>query len=96
MITFYYGFSYEKSCSYRQNEVVMKEADKSLVPRYEVVEQLKHARKAQNMTQEVLAERVGTKKSNISRLESGRYNPSLDFLIKVAECLGKQITIKIR
>ena len=33
------------------------------------------------MTQEVLAERVGTKKSNISRFESGRYNPSLDFLI---------------
>ena len=50
-----------------------------LTPRYEVVEQLKSARKAQNVTQEVLAERVGTKKSNISRFESGRYNPSLDF-----------------
>ena len=56
-----------------------------LTPRYEVVEQLKSARKAQNVTQEVLAERVGTKKSNISRFESGRYNPSLDFLIKVAD-----------
>lgn len=48
------------------------------------------------MTQEVLAERVGTKKSNISRFESGRYNPSLDFLIKVADSLGKQIQIRIR
>ena len=67
-----------------------------LTPRYEVVEQLKSARKAQNVTQEVLAERVGTKKSNISRLESGRYNPSLDFLIKVADSLGKQIQIRIR
>ena len=38
-----------------------------LTPRYEVVQQLKEARKAQDMTQEVLAERVGTKKSNISR-----------------------------
>lgn len=74
----------------------MKEIDRSLVPRYEVVEQLKSARKAQNVTQEVLAERVGTKKSNISRFESGKYNPSLDFLIKVAESLGKQIHIKIR
>ena len=62
-----------------------------LTPRYEVVEQLKSARKAQNVTQEVLAERVGTKKSNISRFESGRYNPSLDFLIKVADSLGKQL-----
>ena len=67
-----------------------------LTPRYEVVEQLKSARKAQNVTQEVLAERVGTKKSNISRFESGRYNPSLDFLIKVAVSLGKQIQIRIR
>ena len=67
-----------------------------LTPSYEVVEQLKSARKAQNVTQEVLAERVGTKKSNISRFESGRYNPSLDFLIKVADSLGKQIQIRIR
>ena len=67
-----------------------------LTPRYEVVEQLKSARKAQNVTQEVLAERVGTQKSNISRFESGRYNHSLDFLIKVADSLGKQIQIRIR
>lgn len=73
----------------------MKDTDKSLAPRYEVVEQLKNARRAQNVTQEVLAERVGTKKSNISRFESGNYNPSLDFLIKVADGLGKQIHIRI-
>lgn len=73
----------------------MKDNDKRLAPRYEVVEQLKNARKAQDVTQEVLAERVGTKKSNISRFESGKYNPSLDFLVKVADSLGKQIHIKI-
>lgn len=73
----------------------MKDIDKSLAPRYEAVEQLKNARRAQNVTQEVLAERVGTKKSNISRFESGKYNPSLDFLIKVADSLGKQIHIRI-
>ena len=67
-----------------------------LTPRYEVVEQLKSARKAQNVTQEVLAERVGTKKSNISRFESGLYNPSLVFLIKVADILGNQFQIRIR
>lgn len=61
-----------------------------------VVSQLRTLRKEQGMTQEHLAELVGTKKSNISRLESGRYNPSLDFLIKVADGLGKQITVKIR
>lgn len=64
-------------------------------PREEVVRQLKEVRKAEGMTQERLAELVGTKKSNISRLESGRYNPSLDFLVKVADGLGKQISVKV-
>lgn len=67
-----------------------------LAPRYEVVEQLKKARKEQNITQQMLAERVGTQKSNISRLESGKYNPSLDFLIKVADCLDKEIKILLK
>lgn len=63
--------------------------------RQEVAEQLRQVRKSQGMTQESLAELVGTKKSNISRLESGRYNPSLDFLVKVAGGLGKQIHVKL-
>ena len=64
--------------------------------RRDVADQLRSVRKAQGMTQESLAERVGTKKSNLSRLESGRYNPSLDFLVKVADGLGKQIQIKVK
>ena len=48
------------------------------------------------MTQSELAKLVGTQKSNISRLESGNYNPSLDFLIKVARSLGKEISIQMR
>ena len=64
--------------------------------RESVARQLKTLRKDQGMTQEQLAELVGTKESNISRLESGRYNPSLDFLIKVANGLGRQIQVKIK
>ena len=51
-----------------------------LKPRYEAIEQIIKARKEQNITQAELAKRVGTQKSNISRLESGNYNPSLDFI----------------
>ena len=45
---------------------------------------------------EELAFRVGTQKSNISRLESGTYNPSLDFLTKVARSLGKEVQIILK
>lgn len=65
-------------------------------PRLDIVRQLKEVRKAEGMTQEELAELVGTQKSNISRLESGRYNPSLDFLVKVAGGLGKKIQVSVK
>lgn len=67
-----------------------------LKPRYDVISQIIAARAEQNLTQQELAERIGTQKSNISRLESGAYNPSLDFLSKVAKSLGKEIHIEIR
>lgn len=66
-----------------------------LKPRYETIEQIIKARKEQNMTQAELAKRVGTQKSNISRLESGNYNPSLDFLTKVSEALGKSLSVQL-
>ena len=64
-----------------------------LQPRYEIISQIINARKEQNMTQSELAKKIGTQKSNISRLESGNYNPSLDFLIKIAHSLGKELKI---
>lgn len=67
-----------------------------LKPRYEVISQIIKARNAQNVTQEELALRAGTQKSNISRFESGAYNPSLDFLVKIAKCLGKEVQIQIK
>ncbi len=67
-----------------------------LRPRYEVISQIIESRKENNMTQEDLARKIGTQKSNVSRLESGAYNPSLDFLIKVARALGKDLKIQLK
>ncbi|MCR5546671.1 MAG: helix-turn-helix domain-containing protein [Lachnospiraceae bacterium] len=68
----------------------------ALNARAEVASQVKEARKEVHLTQQNLADLTGTQKSNISRMESGRYNPSLDFLVKVASSLGKELTIKIQ
>ena len=67
-----------------------------LKPRYEVISSIIKARTEQNITQEELALRAGTQKSNISRLESGSYNPTLDFLTKIAHGLGKEVYIEIK
>ena len=73
-----------------------KKEYENLKPRYELISQIIEVRNKQNITQEELALRVGTQKSNISRLESGSYNPSLDFIMKVAKSLGKEIHIELR
>lgn len=46
-------------------------------------------RKELGLTQTELAKRMGTKQENISRFESGTYNPTLKFLWKMAKALGK-------
>lgn len=61
--------------------------------RTEVVRLLTRARLEKGMTQEQLAEALGTKRSNICRMESGSQNLSLDTVFRVAEALGKKINI---
>lgn len=44
-------------------------------------------------TQKQLAEKIGTTQSALARFESGRVNPSLDFVQKLARALDLKITI---
>ena len=74
----------------------LHEEYKALAPEYELIKQIIQARTELNLTQQELADRVGIKQSNISRLESGTYNPSLDFLKKIAGGLGKELHIEFR
>ena len=50
-----------------------------------ISEMLKEARKEANMTQEQLADKAGTKKSYISKLENGKGNIQLSTLIRIFE-----------
>ena len=57
-----------------------------------ISEMLKKARKEAQLTQEQLAEKTGTKKSYISKLENGRGNIQLSTLIRIFEIgLNKRI-----
>ena len=50
-----------------------------------ISEMLKSARKEANLTQEQLADKAGTKKSYISKLENGKGNIQLSTLIRIFE-----------
>ncbi len=60
---------------------------------YQLVRELISSRINRNITQGQLAEMIGTKQTNISRLESGRYNPSMKMLRKIAEAMGMKLEI---
>lgn len=73
---------------------VIKELEKNAIE-YRVVREVIKARNEKKITQQQLASLVGTKQSNISRLENGQYNPSIEFLKKVAKAMGKTVEIRL-
>jgi len=61
-----------------------------------VGEMIKEARKKAKLTQDDLAERIGTKKSYISRIENGKIDIQLSTLFKIfEEGFGKKIGISV-
>lgn len=61
-----------------------------------ISEMLKEARKEAHMTQDQLAEKIGTKKSYISRLENGKCDIQLSTLYRIFEFgLGRPVNLLI-
>ena len=59
--------------------------------RESVSKELYAERMMQKLTQAELAERVGTQKSNISRMEKGAQNLTVDYVEELAKALGRQV-----
>lgn len=58
-------------------------------------EEVARARKQAGMTQQGLARTAKTRPANISRLERGIQNPSMEFLERIATSLGRKIRIEL-
>ncbi len=66
-----------------------------ITQRQKIISQLIAARLERGLTQSQLAEIIGTKRSNISRIESGGQNISLDMLLKISEAVGKNLSVTL-
>ena len=60
-----------------------------------LAECLKEQRRLAGLTQEQLAEKIGTKKSYISRIENGRSDVQLSTLFRIFAGLGKRVSVTI-
>ena len=66
----------------------------AIQPELDVMRAIVDARTSQNMTQKELAERTGINQADISKLENGTRNPSVNLLKRLAEGLGMALKIE--
>lgn len=71
----------------------VRQAYLELQPEFAIIRRIIEARIKEGITQKELAKKMKTKQSAISRLESGRANPSLNFLQRLAKALDSRLEI---
>ena len=76
-----------------KNKEINKEY-KKLSIEFALIKKIIEERIKKGITQKDLALKLGTKQSAISRFESGRYNPSLSFIVNISEVLGLKMKLK--
>lgn len=65
-----------------------------LSARETLVKEIVRVRQEEHLTQSQLAEKIGIQQSNVSRLERGHSNPSIDFIEKIAKGLNCKLRIE--
>ena len=66
----------------------------AIQPEMDVIRAIVDARTSQNLTQKELAERTGINQADISKLENGTRNPSVNLLKRLAEGMGMTLRIE--
>lgn len=72
------------------------DAEKELGPILDLADDILALRLAKGWSQADLAEKVGTRQANISRIENGLANPTLKFLLKLAGALNTELIVRLR
>lgn len=76
-----------------ENPEFVKEYE-SIQPKMDVIRAIIEARTSQNITQKELAERTGINQADISKLENGTRNPSVNLLKRLADGMGMVLKIE--
>ena len=71
-------------------------ATSAAVIQCEIGNAVERARKRNGLSQQGLARKLGTRQANISRIERGLQNLSLDLLVRLDDALGLNLKIEVR
>ncbi|MBQ1615374.1 MAG: helix-turn-helix transcriptional regulator [Selenomonas sp.] len=86
--------TFRDSLNKRMESENFRKEYEDIQPEMDIIRAIVKARKEQQITQAELAARTGINQGDISRLERGTRNPSLNMLKKLASGLGMQLKIE--
>ena len=76
-----------------QDPAVKAEYD-ALQPEYDIIQAMIDARNKEGLTQKELSARTGITQADISRIENGTRNPSLEMVKRLANGLGMRLKLE--
>lgn len=85
---------YERSHKEAMKNPEFRKAWKDLQPEFEIARALIELRIKKKLTQKQLAQKLRTKQSVISRVETGQTSPSLTFLKRLAKALDLSLQVR--
>ena len=86
--------TFKDSLNKRMESENFRKEYEDIQPEMDIIRAIVKARKEQQITQAELAARTDINQGDISRLERGTRNPSLNMLKKLANGLGMQLKIE--
>ena len=87
------GRTYKEFLDEKLKDPEFKKEWDELEPEFQLIKGLLQGREEQNLSQRQLADRTGVTQSDISKIESGEANPTLETLKKLAKGLGMNLSI---
>ena len=85
--------TFDEMLAKQMKDEEFKKEYEAIRPEMDVIRAIVDARTSQNLTQKELSERTGINQADISKLENGTKNPSINLLKRWAEGMG--MTLKI-
>ena len=76
-----------------QNPEFAKEYE-AIQPEMDIIKAIVDARTSQNLTQKELSARTGINQADISKLENGTRNPTINLLKRLADGMGMSLKIE--
>ena len=85
--------TFDEMLAKQMKDEEFKKEYEAIQPEMDVIRAIVDARTSQNLTQKELSERTGINQADISKLENGTKNPSINLVKRWAEGMG--MTLKI-